>query len=195
MGEDHGFVNQAFNDNTPITAWSTVASWVYTPNSNVVNELRFGYNRVSFDFVNVDIGNFANGTGVYNFINTGAPTGGFPNVNISGLAPLGTNSNRPQFNDGNPYYDIQDSISILRGKHTIKFGGEFSHSEADAAILVGGRGIFNLGFFTFVTPRGLLRRDPDERNPSHRQRVRPYYVEDRIRVSPGRLACYPEVDH
>src|SRR5258706_4652611 len=143
LGEDHGFVNQAFNDNTPITAWSTVASWVYTPNSNVVNELRFGYNRLSFDFVNVDIGNFANGTGVYNFINTGAPTGGFPNVNISGLAPLGTNSNRPQFNDGNPYYDIQDSISILRGKHTIKFGGEFSHSEADAAILVGGRGIFN----------------------------------------------------
>src|SRR6267143_1371131 len=56
---------------------------------------------------------------------------------------ISRDSHRPQFNDGNPYYDIQDSISILRGKHTIKFGGEFSHSEADAAILVGGRGIFN----------------------------------------------------
>ncbi|HEV2520813.1 MAG TPA: TonB-dependent receptor [Candidatus Acidoferrales bacterium] len=143
LGEDHGFVNQAFTDFTPITAWTTDASWVYTPNSSVVNELRFGYDRVSFDFVNFDIGSFANGTGAYNYINTGATIGGFPTVNISGFAPLGTNSNRPQFNDGNPYYDIQDSLSYLKGKHTIKFGGEFTHSEADTAIPVGGRGVFH----------------------------------------------------
>lgn len=143
LGEDHGFVNQAFTDYTPIKALTTDASWVYTPSSSVVNEMRFAYDRVSFDFVNFDVNNFANGTGAYSFINSGAPTGGFPTVNIAGFAPLGTNSNRPQFNDGNPYWDLQDSVSYLKGKHSFKFGGEFTRTEADSAILVGGRGIYN----------------------------------------------------
>ena len=143
LGEDHGFVNQAFTDYTPITAWTTDESWVYTPNSTTVNELRFGYDRVSFDFVNFDANNLANGTGAYSYINTGAAVGGFPTVNISGFNPLGTNNNRPQFNDGNPMWDLQDNISVLKGKHTFKFGGEFTHSEADAAVIVGGRGLFS----------------------------------------------------
>jgi Carboxypeptidase regulatory-like domain len=142
LGQDHGFVNQNFTDFTPITAWTTTASWVYTPNSQWVNEARFSYNQVAFDFVNSDISNFANGTGIYSYINTGAPTGGFPSVGISGFAPLGTNPNRPQFNDGNPYWHIQDSLSYLRGKNSFKFGGEFTHSEADSAILTSGRGSF-----------------------------------------------------
>lgn len=144
LGEDHGFVNQNFTDFTPIRVWSTVASWVYTPNSSVVNELRFGYDRTSFNFVNLDVGSFANGTGQYSFINSGAPIGGFPTVNFAGsVAPLGTNSNRPQYNSPNPYYDVQDSVSYLKGKHAFKVGGEFTHFEADSAIPVGGRGIFN----------------------------------------------------
>jgi len=145
LGEDHGFVNQNFTDFTPIKVWSNVESWVYTPNSRLVNELRFGYDRVSFNFVNFDVGSLANGSGQYSYINTGAPEGGFPTVNISGLAPLGTNDNRPQFNAPNPYYDFQDSISYLKGKHAIKFGGEFTHAEADTAILVTARGHFNFG--------------------------------------------------
>ena len=146
LGEDHGFTNTNFTDTTPITALTIDSAWVYTPNSSTVNELRFAYDRVSFDFVNQDINNFANGTGVYNYINTGAPTGGFPTVHFPGPFPgttLGTNSNRPQTNDGNPYWDLQDSISILKGKHTFKLGGEYTHSEADSAIVVDGRGLIN----------------------------------------------------
>lgn len=143
LGEDHGFVNQAFTDFTPITAWTTDESWVYTPSSSTVNELRFGYDRVSFDFVNFDANNFANGTGAYSFLNTGASVGGFPTVNIGGFAPLGTSANRPQTNDGNPIWDLQDNVSILKGKHSFKFGGEYTRSEADSAIFVNGRGVIN----------------------------------------------------
>ena len=46
---------------------------------------------------------------------------------------MGTAFNRPQYFTPNPYYDFQDSVSILKGKHSIKIGGEFAHLEADAA--------------------------------------------------------------
>jgi outer membrane receptor protein involved in Fe transport len=151
VGEDHPFLNQANTDNAPIRTWTNTESWVYTPNSSTVNELRFGYDRVSFNFVNVDINSLANGTGVYNFINTGSTIGGFPNVKINGFVnagvTLGTASNRPQYNTPNPYFDIQDSVSYLKGKHSFKFGGEYTHIEADSTIEAYGRGqiFFNGG--------------------------------------------------
>jgi len=146
VGEDHPFVNTAFTDTAPITVYSNVESWVYTPSSTVVNELRFGYDRTSFNFVNVDVNNLANGTGAYNFINTGSTVGGFPNVVINGFGPgqtLGTAANRPQYNTPNPYYDFQDSISLLKGKHSFKFGGEYTKIEADSSIGASARGNFS----------------------------------------------------
>jgi len=149
LGEDHGFANVAFNDTTPIRVWSDTASWVYTPNSNMVNELRIGYDRIDFAFVNKDVGTVVNGAAPY-FLNTGVTNpkaGGLPNINIPGFGAggqqiLGTSTNRPQYFAPNPYYDFQDSVSVLKGKHSFKFGGEFTHIEADAAIYVDGRGLF-----------------------------------------------------
>ena len=156
VGEDHPFLNQANTDNAPIRTLSDVESWVYTPNSTMVNEARFGYDRISFNFVNVDINTFADGKGYP--INTGAAVGGFPNVTISGFVnagiTLGTASNRPQFNSPNPYWDLQDSFSYLKGKHAIKFGGEFTHIEADSGIFVDGRGLFNFNGGVFPVGSG-----------------------------------------
>jgi hypothetical protein len=149
IGEDHGFANAAFTDSTPIRVWSDTASWVYTPNSNLVNELRIGYDRIDFAFVNVDVNTFANGAAPY-FLNTGVTNpqaGGLPNINIPGFGAggqqiLGTSTNRPQYFSPNPYYDFQDSVSVLKGKHSFKFGADFTHIEADSAIYVDGRGLF-----------------------------------------------------
>jgi Carboxypeptidase regulatory-like domain/TonB dependent receptor len=146
VGEDHGFVNQAFTCTAPLSSLTLVAAWIYTPNSTIVNDFRFGYDRASFNFINVDQNVFANGTATGYPLNTGVTvTGGFPNVNIPGYAGLGTSNNRPQQWSPNPYFDIQDSVSILKGKHSFKFGGEFAHIEADAAIYVYSRGLFNFG--------------------------------------------------
>ncbi len=144
-GEDHGFVNQAFTDNAPLRAWTVATSWVYTPNSNVVNEMRFGYDRTDFAFQNIDVSSkFYNVAGA-GLLNTGiAYPGGLPNINFNGeFTGLGTSTNRPQVFSPNPYYDFQDSVSVLKGKHSFKFGAEFAHIEADAAIYVNGRGTFN----------------------------------------------------
>jgi len=146
-GEDHAFENQLATDNAPIRSTSITSSWVYTPNSNVVNEARFGYDRVTFDFVNIDVNTPASSYG----INTGVTNplaGGLPSITISSLGNggtpvIGTAFNRPQYFTPNPYWDVQDSVSLLKGKHSIKIGGEFTHLEADAEVFNNGRGRFN----------------------------------------------------
>jgi hypothetical protein len=146
-GEDHSFVSQNATDSTPITAMTITSSWVYTPNSNIVNELRFGYNRVSFSFINVDVNSPASSYGVNTGV-TNALAGGLPSIVINGFGNggtpvVGTAFNRPQYFTPNPYWDLQDSVSVLKGQHSIKVGGEFTHLEADAAVFNNGRGRFN----------------------------------------------------
>ena len=159
-GEDHPFVNQAFTDTAPIRTWSTVENWVYVPSSTVVNELRFGYDRMSFAFVNDDVNKLANGTSGGYPINTGVTNpkaGGLPNINIQPFTDsLGTAANRPQYFSPNPYYSISDSVSYLRGKHAFKFGGEYMHIEAESGIFVDGRGAFNFnGGLAYAGSPGL----------------------------------------
>jgi hypothetical protein len=147
IGEDHPFVQVQSTDTAPIRALTITSSWVYTPNSNLVNELRFGYNRISFDFVNIDVNTPASSYGINTGI-TNPLAGGLPSIVITGFGNggtpvIGTAFNRPQYFTPNPYWDIQDSVSILKGKHSIKIGGEYTHLEADAQVFNNGRGRFN----------------------------------------------------
>src|SRR5882672_9568212 len=163
-GEDHAFVGLPFNNTVPIKVWTATTSWVYTPSSTLVNELRFGYTRTTFNFVNIVVNQVQNGSSKEGLLNTGVTdplTGGLPNINIGGFSTgLGTASNRPQYYSPNPFYDVQDSISILKGKHSFKFGGEFSHMEADANVYNTGRGLFNFPtlqtFFQGAPGNGLV---------------------------------------
>ncbi len=145
VGEDHPFVAQQFIDSSPIRTWSTVVSWVYTPSSNVVNEMHFGYDRVDFGFLNTDLIP-ANGLSSGYPLNTGVTTPlGLPNIYINGYNYIGTNQNRPQSSSPNPYFDFSDSVSVLKGKHSFKFGGEFLHIEADSQVYSSGRGQIYFG--------------------------------------------------
>ncbi len=169
FGEDHAFTSAPANDSTPIRAWSDTVSWVFTPSSSLVNEMRFGYDRTSFSFVNLDVGAPSNGTGNLP-INTGITdplAGGVPSVVIAGFGNggtpvVGTAFNRPQYFTPNPYFDFQDSVSVLKGKHSFKFGGEFAHVEADSAAYNNGRGRFD--FLGGKTP-GLADCKDANNNP------------------------------
>jgi hypothetical protein len=140
-GEDHPVVNNLFKNGDPIRTYTVSADWVWTPNSRLVNDARFGWDKVSFSLVSDDANIFADGTGGLCTasgcggkgypLNTGITSvGGFPTVTIAKFAPLGAWRGRPvQF--VNPYYDFQDNISYLAGKHTFKFGFEYTHIHAD----------------------------------------------------------------
>jgi Carboxypeptidase regulatory-like domain/TonB dependent receptor len=146
IGEDHPYINKLFVDNFIIKTYTASGSWDYSPNSTLVNEVRFGYNR--FDYITT-----TNDTSItIPGLTTGLTVPGLPDISIgspSGLfAQLGTFHNRPQSNSPNPYYDLQDNISYLNGKHTFKFGVEFAHVEADANVPDFGRGQINFASLT-----------------------------------------------
>jgi hypothetical protein len=136
-GEDRAFINQVFANNYVINNWTTAGTWDYTPNSAMVNEVRFGYNRMTFLTGSDD-------AKLKSPINTGlSVVPGLPTLGVGNFALDGTWHNRPQAISPNPYWDAQESLSYLVGKHTLKFGGEFAHIEADSFIPDYGRGRIN----------------------------------------------------
>ena len=133
-GEDHPIVNPAWLDTAIIPNWTVVGNEVWTPSSTVVNELRLGYTRNGQRLLPDDRNVFADGVSYP--LNTGVTSfGGFPTVRISGFGPggrvLGSWNGRPVENGPNPFYDLTDSVSYLKGKHALKFGGEYAHVETD----------------------------------------------------------------
>ena len=62
-GQDHPTTNALFKSGIQERAWSTVENWIWTPSSSVVNEFRFGYNRVSQGFTVGDSGIIPDGSG------------------------------------------------------------------------------------------------------------------------------------
>lgn len=85
----------------------------------VVNEARLGFNRVHITFTpNAKL----NPTDVG--INDGitAPIG-IPQINVAGSLNIGGPAGFPQ-GRGDTVYAGSDTLSILRGKHSLKFGGE-----------------------------------------------------------------------
>jgi hypothetical protein len=158
-GEDRGFVNKIFNNGYIINTWTASGNWDYTPNSSIVNEVRFGYNRMAFITTSDDAG-----LGVSKVVNTGSSLPGLPTFSIGNPATgtafglVGTWHNRPQAIAPNPYWDAIDDLSYLVGKHALKFGGEFAHIEADSNIPDYGRGRVNFSslqnFFAGVPSGG-----------------------------------------
>jgi hypothetical protein len=136
VGEDHPYINANMLNTFPITVWTTTENWIYTPNSSVVNEVRFGYDRMTIAQASLDAGlAFPVDTGL-------TAAAGWPNISIKGFNSFGTQHNRPQVSGPNPYSDFQENLSYLKGKHSFKFGFEYGRLEGDSNIPDTGRGKF-----------------------------------------------------
>ena len=138
LGQDGPRVNELFFASLPVRAWTNVENWIWTPNSRWVNEVRFGYDRVNYglNLNPLDASRRADGSGLTGGsgypVNTGVTaTGGLPYICIGNFDCIGNPKPRP-FQDGpNPVFDTQDNVSYLRGKHSFKFGFEYTHLEGD----------------------------------------------------------------
>jgi len=106
------------------------ANWIWNPSSRWVNEARFGYSHFYQPSQTVDHNVPASQYG----INTGITNpllGGLPDIRIQGFAPLGQSYLKIQGPD--QVIQFSDSASYTRGKHAIKFGGEFRHDTVTGA--------------------------------------------------------------
>ena len=108
-GEDHPFVTSAFLDDFLIKTYTASGTWDYTPNSAMVNELRFGYNRLEYSIT-------SNDATLPDPINTGLSIAGLPNIYITGFNFLGTWHNRPQTDFPQSLLRLSRCFLVLEGE-------------------------------------------------------------------------------
>ncbi len=109
----------------------------------LVNDLRFGYNRVAIGVTveNPQIGNRSVGLDA---LATNPRDAGLSLISIDGYSPLGQEYNNPQASTSNAY-QLRDTATWARGAHLIKFGGEITGVRQSAY-----RDVQARGFLTFV---------------------------------------------
>ncbi len=169
-GQDHPLLATQFLDTFRARTYTVGVDEVWAASSRLVNDFRFGYDRVWTDFVTDDAGRLADGSGLTGgsgyALNTGVTAfGGLPIINIdfpsTSTAPggtfqtLGSWHNRPNAWK-NWYTDVQDSVSYLVGKHTFKFGAEFAHINVLSTAHDNVRGRLDFGSLQNFY-RGLLK--------------------------------------
>jgi hypothetical protein len=120
------------------------AVWTYAPNSNWVNDVRFGYNRYNLADGNAECsgGNYSAGNvgqpdykalGFISGANPPSPFCGFPAVNFNGSAGYPSWGALSFFISDQGVFQATttayDNVSYTHGSHNFKFGFEFHHSR------------------------------------------------------------------
>jgi hypothetical protein len=91
--------------------------------SNMVNELKLGFSRISFFRIGSDQRDIASMIGLADHLKLRDPRNwGFPGVRVTGFSSLGQ-SGRPVGRHDNTY-QIHDSMTYTRGSHNLKFGAD-----------------------------------------------------------------------
>jgi hypothetical protein len=128
LDQPSGFgAGEEFGNSRGITLGST-----YTFSPTIVNDARFGFNRVSIGINNPGI------NGALGFSPTIAADNGFQQINICGacegqvlIGVVDPNFSQEFVGDGGPFYFLSnnfafsDAVTVVRGAHTFKFGGDF----------------------------------------------------------------------
>lgn len=109
--------------------WSVGANWNRIFGANVVNDLLIGYNDNSFNSAPLDLG----GLGQLNNqlgIGGAQPIPGLTQVrmgnNIANIGTIGLGSNT-----NNGVFQINERLTWLKGRHTLKIGGSWNHYVMD----------------------------------------------------------------
>ncbi len=173
--------------------------------SGMVNELRVGYNRIRTNRTLQDASLYgdvldalgiptagANGIGAQAGLNEGVPR-----LTISGYSTVGGATNLPQGRRDNTY-NIIDSFSWVKGKHTLKFGADAKHFIYNLQYYQDGRGIFNFnGQFTSNALADFLlgdllstTRDPGDPAVHSFTTSSDFFAQDQFQISPKVTLTY-----
>lgn len=122
---------------------------IHSFKSRVINEFRVGYNNVRAD--NIAEQPFQNSS--FGIIRAGSATG-LPAININQAAggiQFGTAALQSSLASA-PTASLFDTVSLVRGRHSIRFGGEVRHYRSDFTGNVLTRGLINFPTFpAFLT--------------------------------------------
>ena len=135
------------NTSAVVPIYNIVGDWTRAINPNLVNDARFGWSHVTFDTTpswQSAVGQFGDTLGIGN----GNPAGidgalalEFGNSYVNNIGSRVTTEN---FDDH--VWQAGDSVTWTRGRHTLKFGGQFFH-ESIKTYYAGNNG--QLGYMGF----------------------------------------------
>ncbi len=130
--------NFYFNGSQPIASFSS--QHVHTFRSNLLNEVRFGFNLINVSVLSPRYNtNFTIASLGINGLNVGGPTGrplradeqGFPVIGISGYMGMGDDQGASNLDNSRTYQAV-DNLTWIRGAHSFKFGGDIRRMRDDA---------------------------------------------------------------
>ena len=108
-----------------------VISWVHTFSPTAINELRIGINRVRTDWDAVDADlQTSEEVGIPGINAFCGFCGGLPRINVAGLDAFGHTPFAPTRRH-ETIWQFVDNATIIRGKHTFKFGVDLRHIQAN----------------------------------------------------------------
>ena len=116
------------------------ADWAWVPNSQLVNDARFGYIYMQRNNKTVDQGTPASAYGIYTGV-TNPVVGSLPQIHVAGFTNLGGSPGWPSLQGPAVAYQFVDYVSYLRGNHAFKFGGEIRHNGVDVGAYGGSKGV------------------------------------------------------
>jgi len=124
----------------PITTVIGV-DWAWVPNSRITNDVRFSYNsfyeKIQPVDANVNPTSYGLNTGI-----TDPRLFGFPSIyeSTEDMDPLGGNYSWPLWTTPSHTQNISDTLTFIKGKHSLKFGGLYSWGAVDYLRATEGRG-------------------------------------------------------
>ena len=143
-------IHDYWRTSNAITSQIAGMHWAWTPNPTLVNEARFGMNRVA---QYLGSGECAAGFGPdTSYLHTGAQSCGFPQISIQGFFGLGGNPNFPKLQGPDYTFQFLDDVSYTRGKHAFKFGAELRKMKYHGGTFRLGKGSILFRSGTATTP-------------------------------------------
>lgn len=161
FNRDYGRTLEPFSDNntnvpgfgnfTVDRASNLVVADTHVFGPAVVLESRFGFNRLERDVLHQNFGNdIGGGLGIPDMPSSGL-NAGFPAVNVAGFDGLADDTSLPIYRTDKTVH-LVEHLSWVRGRHSLKTGGEYRRFSAD-----GFQGLFGRGQFNFF---GVFSQNP-----------------------------------
>ena len=115
-------------------------NWIWTPSAKWVNEARFGYNRLYQPTLPGDLNTPASAYGLDTGV-SGPFTGGLPRIGFAGAFVPGLGGFKwPKFQGPDSITQFIDHVSYVKGKHSLKFGGELHRNDVNGGAFGNARG-------------------------------------------------------
>ena len=194
ISQGDGLYNDSAGEISPL--WETnqyarsqvgSGSWTWVPNSSWVNELHGGYSHYYQSLTSADSSVNPTSYGINSGV-TNPAYFGFPAITFNSLGPgvfqLGGSWPKVVGPDG--VYEIVDHVSVLKGKHAIKFGGEIMLMINNSDVTANAKGPFRFAnlanFFDGDPTRGTILVGDAQRHLSNQGYA--MFLQDDWRITP-----------